>query len=230
MQVEKATAPYPNIHEPATFRHALATLSATDDKLAHVIAQHGTPPRWQRATGFASLLYIILEQQVSLASARAVWRKMAVLVPDVTPANFLTLTDEQLQSVGFSRQKIRYGRILAVAVREGELDLAALNALDDATAKAELMKLKGIGHWTAEIYLIEALGRPDVLPVGDLALVVAAQEVYGLTARPTATELEMLAEKWRPWRSVAVHILWWHYLRRGGGNFVPPSDAYQPPE
>ncbi len=223
------TQQYPNIHDEPTFRRAVDYLCGIDLVLADIVERHGAPPRWQRAPGFASLLYIILEQQVSLASARAVYRRLSALAEPLTPESFLLLDDAQLQGTGFSRQKIIYGRILAQAVRAGQLDFAALEQMSDEQAKQALMRLKGIGNWTAEIYLIEALGRPDVLPDGDLALVVAAQEIYQLAARPVAPELAMLAERWRPWRSVAVHILWWHYLRRGGGNFTPPSDAYQPP-
>lgn len=229
IQSVRLETPLIDIHDALTFQQAVNHLCSIDVALAGVVERHGPPPRWQRPQGFASLLYIILEQQVSLASARAVWRKMAAVVAEVTPETFLFLSDAQLQAFGFSRQKLNYGRILATAIQNGTLDMSSLAQLDDAAAKAELMRLKGIGHWTSDIYLIEALGRSDILPVGDLALVVAAQQVYELAARPTAPELLTLAEHWRPWRSVAVHILWWHYLRRGGGNFTPPSDAYQPP-
>lgn len=195
------------------YKVALREICAMDSDLASVVEAHGPPPIWRRPAGFRTLLYLILEQQVSLASARATFEKLvARLGAEPEPESFLTLDDEDLRGVGFSRQKTRYGRVLAEAVRDGRLRLDRLRRLDDAAAKAELMQLPGIGHWTADIYLMEALGRPDVWPVGDLALAVGAERVKGLDGRPDQDTLTDLGEAWRPWRAVAARILWHYYL------------------
>lgn len=197
----------------ASLAVAVAELSRRDADLAAVIEAHGPPPLWRRKQGFATLLFLILEQQVSLASARATYaRLVARLGGDPEPGGFLGLRDEDLKAIGFSRQKMRYGRALADAVTSGALKLATLSRKDEEGVKAELMQLPGIGHWTADIYLMEALGRPDVWPVGDLALAVGAQQVKHLAARPSPDELLALGEAWRPWRAVAARILWHYYL------------------
>jgi len=178
----------------------------------HVLRKHGVPPLWAREPGFATLIHIILEQQVSLASARAAFNKLQHALGEVTPAAFLTLDDAQLKSIGFSRQKTRYGRELAQAVLSGTLDLNALHALPDDAAHMQLTAVKGIGQWTTDIYLLMALRRPDVFPKGDLALLITAQRLFGLPARPTPLELETMAEAWRPHRATAARILWHFYL------------------
>ncbi len=139
-------------------------LSAADEHLAHVHKTHGTPPLWDRPTGFATLLQIILEQQVSLASAKACYDKLAARLGDVTPSTLLTLNDAELKTVGFSRQKTTYARHLSEAVLENRIDLDALEHLPDAEVKAELIKLKGVGEWTSDIYLLMAMLRPTLCP------------------------------------------------------------------
>ena len=205
----------------AHYKIALDEICAADSDLAAVVASYGPPPIWRRPAGFRTLLYLILEQQVSLASARATYAKLvARLGAEPEPVAFLALDDDDLRGVGFSRQKTRYGRILAEAVNDGRLKLDGLRCRDDQAAKAELMQLPGIGHWTADIYLMEALGRPDVWPVGDLALAVGAERVKGLDGRPDQDTLMALGEAWRPWRAVAARILWHYYLntvRKGQG-------------
>lgn len=197
----------------ARYKAALAEVCACDADLAAVVTAHGAPPIWRRPAGFPTLLYLILEQQVSLASARATYEKLVTrLGAEPEPAAFLRLSDDDLRGVGFSRQKTRYGRALADAVDDGTLQLERLRRCDDEAAKAELMQLPGIGHWTADIYLMTALGRPDVWPVGDLALAVAAERVKGLNARPDQDMLMALGEAWRPWRAVAARVLWHYYL------------------
>lgn len=191
---------------------AVAELCARDRDLAGVVARFGAPPLWARAPGFETLIQIVLEQQVSLASARAAYERLVALIGPPTPARFLGLDDATLKGVGFSRQKAGYVRLLAQALASGELDLTRLDALDDATARAELMKLKGIGGWSADIYLLMALGRADVWPSGDIALAAAMQEIKGLPARPTPEELAELGASWSPWRAVAARVLWHHYL------------------
>ena len=166
---------------------------------------------WSRKPGFATLVQIILEQQVSLASARAVFARLNEALPALTPETFLAL-GEELQPLGFSRQKTLYCRALAESVLTGVLDLKVLVRLDDEAVREELTQVKGIGRWTAEIYLMMALNRPDVWPIGDLAIVKAVQHIKGMTVAPSTEELERIGECWRPWRAVAARLLWQHYL------------------
>jgi DNA-3-methyladenine glycosylase II len=167
---------------------------------------------WAREPGFPTLIHIILEQQVSLASARAAYDRLLVAASPLTPARFLELDDAELKTIGFSRQKTAYGRELAGAILDGRLNLTELGTLDDADVRSELMGIKGIGPWTADIYLLMALRRPDVWPSGDLALASAAQRVKRLAARPTPDELDTLGADWTPWRAVAARLLWHYYL------------------
>lgn len=191
---------------------ALDELTSRDLRLASILERLGPPPLWRREPGFPTLVHMILEQQVSLASARAVFDRLVGAVPELTPECFAELEAAELRNLGFSRQKIRYCRALAEALLDGSLVLSQLDDLADEEVRRELVRLPGIGPWTAEVYLLMALGRPDVWPVGDLALAVAAQDILGLEARPTASELEALGEPWRPWRAVAARLLWHHYL------------------
>ncbi|HYN86280.1 MAG TPA: hypothetical protein VER32_13615 [Pyrinomonadaceae bacterium] len=195
-----------------TMRLAAAELSRRDRDLARVVERYGAPQVWGREPGFASLVHIMLEQQVSLASALAAYERLVASVPALTPENFLRLDDATLRAAYFSRQKTAYVRDLARRVVAGELDLDGLAAMTDDEARAELMRVKGIGPWTADVYLLRALMRPDAWPAGDLALIIAAQRVKRLRERPTHERMERLAERWRPWRAVAARILWQFYL------------------
>ena len=197
-----------------TLLQAVEALSARDPDLAAIAARHGAPPLWAREPGFPTLVLIILEQQVSLASAAAAFRRLETATGSLTPQALLELDDRTLREIGFSRQKAGYARGLARAIVEERFDPAALATMSDQDARAELLQLKGIGPWTADIYLLMVLGRPDIMPAGDLALQVAAQEVKGLDGRPSSDELMELAEAWRPWRSTAARLLWQHYLKR----------------
>ncbi len=194
----------------------MRVLAERDEEFARILSTYGPPPLWQREQGFHTLIHIILEQQVSLASAKAAYNRLVEAVDLLSPQNFLELTDEELKQIGFSRQKTRYGRALAKAILDGSLDLSGLGKLDDQEAKEQLMKVKGIGPWTADIYLLMALGRPDIWPPGDLALEIAIQRVKGLSKRPTLEEARKMSEEWRPWRAVAARLLWHFYL--SGGN------------
>jgi DNA-3-methyladenine glycosylase II len=167
---------------------------------------------WDRESGFSTLLHIILEQQVSLASARAAHNKLLEIASPLTPHRFLELDDVTLKAAGFSRQKTGYGRHLAQSLIERVLDLDALDTMDDAEVRSELVKIKGIGRWTSDIYLLMVLRRPDVWPAGDLALAVAVQKVKRLRTRPTPERLDEISVQWRPWRAVAARILWHYYL------------------
>ena len=198
--------------DDSRYIRGLNELAARDRDLGNVLSRLGPPPMWDRKPEFPTLVHIILEQQVSLASAKACFDKLLAAVGALTPESLLTLDDRTLKGIGFSRQKTVYARILAEAVQTGSLDLDGLSDLPDDEARERLMRLKGIGRWTADIYLLMALGRPDVWPVGDLALVVAAQRIKGLDSRPSPEEFRDLGEPWRPWRSVAARLLWHHYL------------------
>jgi DNA-3-methyladenine glycosylase II len=193
---------------------AVDELARRDPDLARIVDRIGPPPLWAREPGFPSLVLLILEQQVSLASARAAFNRLEAAIGAVTPAGMLSLSDDELRGVGFSRQKSGYARALASAIQSGEFAFDSLAELDDDGVRRVLTARKGIGPWTAEIYLLMVLRRPDAWPVGDLALATAAQQVKGLAQRPTPADLTALAEGWRPWRAVAARLLWHHYLAR----------------
>lgn len=193
-------------------KEACRKLAATDVHFASVLQRHGTPPLWDREPGFATLLQIILEQQVSLASAKACFDKLTARTGTVTPITLLASTDAELKLDGFSRQKTSYARHLAEAVIEKSIDLDGMHELSDEDVKSELTKLKGVGDWTSDIYLLMALLRPDIMPKGDIALHTAFQKLSGLDQRPSADEFISIAEKWRPHRSAAARLLWHFYL------------------
>lgn len=167
---------------------------------------------WSREPGFASLVHIILEQQVSLASAKAAFDRLLEALPDLQPTEFLKLNGDRLRRIGFSRQKTQYCRNVARAICAGSLNLVVLEGMDDHRVREELLAISGIGPWTAEIYTLMALGRPDIWPTGDLALKVAAQHLKKLQTRPSESDLAVIGELWKPWRSVAARILWHYYL------------------
>jgi DNA-3-methyladenine glycosylase II len=195
-----------------TLGQGLDFLAAKDSDLASVIEAHGPPPIWGRPAGFDSLVRIILEQQVSLASAKAAFDRLEAKLGRVEPDAFSTLDDSTLKRIGFSRQKAGYCRGLATAIAEGRFELEALAKMSDDEARKELTSLKGVGRWTADIYLLMVLRRADVWPTGDLALAKAAQEVKGLAVTPSPEDLEEVGSSWRPWRAVAARVLWHHYL------------------
>ena len=192
---------------------ACRKLSKQDENLRLIYETYGTPPLWKREASFATLLHIILEQQVSLASALAAFNKLSEkLNGAITPENLLKLSDEEMRAAYFSRQKTVYARDLAAKIAEGKLSLKTLENLPDAQVKIELKQIKGIGDWTSDIYLLMALLRPDVMPKGDLALHIAWQKLNKLDARPNADEFIEIAERWKPLRAVAARLLWHFYL------------------
>jgi DNA-3-methyladenine glycosylase II len=209
---------------------AVRELAASDPDLAAVVERFGPPPLWDRPQGFATLAHIVLEQQVSLASAQAAFDRLRAAVGELTPARFLELDDARLLAIGFSRQKAGYVRDLARAVESGALDLAGMASLSDDDVERTLVALRGFGPWSASIYLMEALLRPDVWPAGDLALIVAVSEVKGLATRPDAARMVALAEAWRPWRSVAARLFWHDYLSRRGKSLPGRLGATAGPE
>jgi DNA-3-methyladenine glycosylase II len=190
----------------------VSELAGRDADLAAVVEEHGQPPLWAREPGFATLVHIVLEQQVSLASARAAFDRLLAAVSPLTPEGFLQLDDAELLAIGFSRQKGGYVRGIAASLLSGELALEEIAGLPDDEARAALIEVRGIGLWSADVYLTMALLRPDAFPAGDLALLVSAHKVKRLDARPTPDELETLSEPWRPYRAVAARILWHAYL------------------
>jgi len=188
-------------------------LANKDRQLRQIIDIYGYPPVWTRSPRFSSLVHIILEQQVSLASAKAAFVKLKKYIGTITPGKILQLSDEELRSCYFSRQKTVYVRQLAQAIDSGQLRLSRLRHLPDDLVRAELKKIKGIGDWTADIYLLFALQRCDIFPIGDLAMVNAFKEVKGLAAKAGKEKIVLLAESWRPYRSIATHLLWHHYIK-----------------
>jgi DNA-3-methyladenine glycosylase II len=195
-----------------TLLRAVRGLANADPALAASVERFGPPPLWAREPTYATLVHLILEQQVSLASARAAFDRLEVaLASAIEPRAFLDLSDAELCAIGFSRQKAEYARDLAAALADG-FDLQGLADLPDEEVRSSLMRLRGIGRWTADIYLIMCLRRPDVWPHGDQALATAALELLELPARPTFDALELRARSWRPHRATAARILWHHYL------------------
>lgn len=198
------------------FATAARKLSEIDPDLAAVIKTYGLPPLWTREPGFPTLVYIILEQQVSLASARALYQRLQEAVKPFTPGRFLKLSESEMRRLGFSRQKTHYTRLLAEAIHRKQFALHKLHEVEDTLAREQLMALKGIGNWTADIYLLSALRRPDIWPIGDLALATAVQEVKRLRKRPSPEKLELMSKPWRPWRAVAARLFWHAYLCKRG--------------
>lgn len=198
-----------------TLRRAARELGESDPSLGASVERYGPPPLWSREPSYATLVHLILEQQVSLASAQAAFDRLgAALGGSVEPEGLLRLSDAELRAVGFSRQKTGYARTLANAMLDG-FDLMALAPMPDDEVRRALIAMPGIGPWTADIYLTMCLLRPDIWPRGDLALRTAAAELAG-EVRPSDIELAERAEGWRPYRAVAARILWHDYLRRRG--------------
>jgi DNA-3-methyladenine glycosylase II len=187
-------------------------LAAIDPDLAGIVERHGAPPLWSREPGFETLVRIILEQQISLASAEAALVRLVGATGAIEPAAIANAGEEGLRAAGQTRQKSRYLVGLARDVLDGRLDLDAVATVDDDAARAQLIRVVGIGRWTADIYLLMALGRPDIWPSGDLALAGSMRRAKSLAALPTGPEQEVIAETWRPWRAVAARLLWHAYL------------------
>jgi DNA-3-methyladenine glycosylase II len=202
--------------DETAFEEGVRFLAGQDEDLAAVVKTYGQPPLWLREPGFPTLVYIILEQQVSLASARAAFARLKAAANPLTPGRFLKLTDTELLRIGFSRQKTLYTRLLAESLARRYFDLGDLHELHDDCARKMLIAFKGIGRWTADIYLLSALRRPDIWPTGDLALATAVQEVKQLRQRPSPEKLEALSLPWKPWRAVAARLFWHAYLSRRG--------------
>jgi DNA-3-methyladenine glycosylase II len=191
---------------------AARELAARDEMLAGIHAAHGDPPLWRRSAGFQTLVHIILEQQVSLKSAKAMLMRLEAAIKPFMPVRFLELGDSYLRGLGVTRQKSAYLLHLSDSIVSGDLSFARLTRMSDEEARLVLTRVKGIGSWSADVYLLMAMRRADIWPAGDLALAVAMQELKGLASRPGPEELERLAEQWRPHRAVAARMLWQYYL------------------
>lgn len=190
-------------------------LGRKDKELKAIIDKYGYPPMWTRPQGFPTLVHIILEQQVSLASAKAAFIKLKEKLTDITPSGLLLLTDEEMKACYFSRQKMWYARHLAEAIRSEKLKLHEISSFPDDEIRQELKRIKGIGDWTADIYLLFALQRTDVFPIGDLAMVNAFREIKKLNGA-SKEEMIALSKIWSPHRSVATMLLWHYYIRKRG--------------
>ncbi len=208
--------------EPSSTRPGIATLAGRDADLSRVVEAYGPPPAWLREPGASSLVLFVLEQQISLDAARAHHQRLlAASGGAFDPDRVLALDDEAMLAAGISRQKRRYVRGIAEAMLDGSLDLDAVAAADDDEARRLLTALLGVGAWTADCYLLFCLDRPDVWPIGDIALQQAAAEVLERDTRLTAAELAAAGEVWRPYRSDAARILWHHYLNTRGRGAGP---------
>jgi DNA-3-methyladenine glycosylase II len=187
-------------------------LAARDKDLSRLLKADGVPPLWARRPGFSTLIQIILEQQVSLASGKAAHRRLVDNVIPFTPDRFAEVGSSYLRSLGVTRQKSGYCINVAEAILEDRLDLRALSRMDDSAVAETLTQVKGIGTWTADIYLLMALRRPDVWPSGDIALINTMQKIKKLRRNPSARTQSRITGAWRPFRSVAARMLWHHYL------------------
>lgn len=204
----------PQEFNPANFHLICDQLAANDADLAAIIHSHSYPPMWTRPNSFETLVHIILEQQVSLASALSALNKLREYVTELTPANILPLTDDEMRACYVSRQKAGYIRYLAQQLYSSELELDKLEHMTDDDVRAKLITLKGIGHWTIDVYLMFVLRRADIFPIGDLAAVNALKRVKNLPGDTTKEEMITLAEQWKPYRTIATMLLWHDYLSK----------------
>ena len=203
-------------HPPTAARAALQLLVAADPDLAGIEAAAGPLPWRRRAAGFEGLLQAIVGQQISNQAAAAIWGRLRAVPGALQPQGLLALDEAALRSAGLSRPKVAHARSLAAAFADGTLETGALAAMEDEAAIAAIATVRGMGRWSAEVYLLFALEREDVFPAGDLALAGAAAALKGLAARPGPVPLRALAEGWRPWRGLAARLLWHHWRHLTG--------------
>lgn len=199
-----------------TLRMGVDVLAERDSDLYRIRDRLGYPPLWAREPGFASLVHIILEQQVSIKAAATMFQRLASHLGSVTPELVQKAGESELRQVGLTRQKARYCAELANRIASGALELSKLDTLDDAQGRSHLLDIPGLGPWTVDVYYMMALRRANVWPQGDLALASAIQDIKQLEARPTRDEQLVFAEQWKPWRAVAARMLWMHYLDARG--------------
>ncbi len=205
-----------NSFSAKTFNNICSLLAKKDEHLNAIIKQYGYPPMWSRPATFQTLILTIFEQQVSLASAYAAFKRLKDKVGYVTPAKILALTDEEMRACYFTRQKMGYARGLAIAIKTKKLVLSHLSNKPDYEIRTELKKIKGIGDWTVDVYLMHALQRSDLFPLGDIALVNSMRENKNLGKDFPKEKMLEIAEPWKPYRSVATMILWHAYIKKRG--------------
>jgi DNA-3-methyladenine glycosylase II len=210
--------------DEVTFVEAVRLLTREEPAFARVIDEFGAPPFWHRPAGFPTLVWLIMEQQVSLESGAAMYGRLHALLGAIAPEALGAVTEGDLRGIGVTRQKSVYLMGLALAVVSGELDLEGLGGLPPDRARQSLLAVKGIGPWTADAYQLSALGSPDVFPVGDRALQVGTAEVLGMSSVPVQGDLDILSAPWRPIRAVAARIIWHAYLKRRG-RVEPPDPS-----
>ncbi len=198
-------------HPPESARAGLNRLIVLDPDFASIEAAAGPLPWRRRAAGFPGLLQAIVGQMISSQAAGAIWQRLSALPGSLDPAGLLRLPEAELRAAGLSRPKVLHARALAEAFANGRLSAAGIAAMDDAAAIAAITSVRGMGPWSAEIYLLFALGREDIFPAGDIAVAGACGALKGLPTRPDAVALRLLAEPWRPWRSLAARLLWHHW-------------------
>ncbi len=186
-------------------------LISMDKIFAALHKEHGAPPNWSRPQGFVSLCRIILEQQVSLASANAHFLKLNGYIKAFTPSHILKLSDAEMRACQISRQKAKYLRELSLAINNGTIDLDKLSSHNEKEIRRQLTAIKGIGNWTTDIYLMFCLQSKDIFPVGDIAVINTIKKLYNVH---TKEDILQLAEKWKPYRSLSTYYLWHHYLSK----------------
>lgn len=192
---------------------AIAYLLNQDAIFGKIKQQYGVPIQPKRPQGFETLVLLILEQQVSIDSAKATFNKLKIAIPDFSIENLFVFSDENFRSCGVSRQKTKYIKALAEAILLKELDLEGLAFKDAEVVRQELIKIKGIGNWTIDIYLMFCLNSLDIIPLGDIAVLNTMKELLDIHAKE---EMEIYAQKWKPYRSVATYFLWHYYLEKRG--------------
>lgn len=197
-----------------TFTTYCDVLAKKDKHLKAIINEHGYPPMWTRKQGFETLILTILEQQVSLAAAFAAYKKLKAKIGVVTPAKILAMSNEELRECYFTRQKQVYAKELATAVVTKKLQLKKFGEMTDEEVRTHLTAIKGIGNWTTDVYLMHALQRTDLFPLGDIALVNSLKETKQLHPHISKEEMLAIAEPWRPYRTVAAMILWHAYIKK----------------
>lgn len=197
-------------HESLAF--GTQQLAAMDDDLGRIVSRLGTPPLWAREPGFASLVHIILEQQVSMKAAQTVFNRLSAHLGEMTPQRMVAAGEQELKAFGLTRQKSRYCYSLAERIHTGALDLEQLHLMSDSEGRETLLAVPGLGPWSVDVYYLMALCRPDVWPLGDLALAIAMQKIKNLSAPATRQQQVEIASAWSPWRAVAARLLWMYYV------------------
>jgi DNA-3-methyladenine glycosylase II len=208
-----------NCFDKNNFYSLCDILAKRDKDLKNIIRQYGYPPLWSRVASFATLIHIILEQQVSLASAKAAFLKLESTIGHITPEKILRLNDEEMKACYFSKQKMKYARHLAEVILNGELNIDVLQTLPDDVVRSELKKVKGIGDWTVDVFLMMVLHRNDCFAIGDIALMKSIKEVKSLSPLISKEKVLSIVETWKPYRTIATFLLWHAYIQKRNLKF-----------